>query len=60
MPLTDEQRTMLQLLLGGQGYDDIGGLLGVSRDDVRGRARGALSEMGAAEVRRFAPSEIGT
>jgi hypothetical protein len=49
MPLTDEQRTMLQLLLGGQSYEDIGGLLGVSADEVRVRARGALTEMGGAD-----------
>jgi hypothetical protein len=44
--LTDEQRTMLQLLLeGGQGYEDIGSLLGIGQDEVRGRARSALREM---------------
>ena len=50
MALSDEQRTMLQLLLGGQSYDDIGGLLGVTTDEVRDRARGALTEMGGAEA----------
>ena len=50
MPLTDEQRAMLQLLLeGGQGYDDIGSLLGISPDEVRSRARAALREMGGAD-----------
>jgi hypothetical protein len=49
MALSEEQRTMLQLLLGGQGYDDIGGLLGVPRDEVRARARAALREMGGAD-----------
>ncbi|HSD25609.1 MAG TPA: hypothetical protein VLB79_14915 [Solirubrobacterales bacterium] len=50
MALTDEQRTMLQLLLeGGQGYDDIGSLLGVSADEVRSRARSALQEVGGAD-----------
>jgi hypothetical protein len=48
--LTDEQRTMLQLLLeGGQGYDDIASLLGTSADDVRSRARGALGEIAGAD-----------
>jgi hypothetical protein len=48
--LTDEQRTMLQLLLeGGQGYDDIGSLLGISADEVRSRARSALQEIGGAD-----------
>lgn len=50
MPLTDEQRAMLQLLLeGGQGYDDIGSLLGISPDEVRARARSALREMGGSD-----------
>lgn len=50
MALTDEQRTMLQLLLdGGQRYEDIGSLLGVSADEVRSRARGALQEIGGAD-----------
>jgi hypothetical protein len=39
-----------QLLLeGGQGYDDIASLLGVSPDEVRARARSALTEMGGAD-----------
>ena len=47
MALSDEQRTMLQLLLeGGQSYDDIGSLLGVGPDEVRSRARSALQEIG--------------
>jgi hypothetical protein len=45
--LSDEQRTLLQLLLeGGQSYDDIGSLLGVGPDEVRSRARSALQEIG--------------
>jgi hypothetical protein len=48
--LSDEQRTMLQLLLeGGQRYDDIGSLLGISADEVRSRARAALQEIGGAD-----------
>jgi hypothetical protein len=48
--LTDEQRTMLQLLLeGGQRYEDIGSLLGISADEVRNRARAALQEIGGAD-----------
>ena len=49
MPLSDEQRSMVQLLLGGQSYDDIASLLGVSSDEVRSRARGALTEIGGAD-----------
>src|SRR5215208_405115 len=41
---------MLQLLLeGGQGYGDIGSLLGIAPDEVRSRARSALREMGGAD-----------
>src|ERR687892_1799711 len=41
---------MLQLLLeGGQGYEDIGSLLGVGPDEVRSRARSALQEIGGAD-----------
>ena len=48
--LTDEQRTMLQLLLeGGQSYEDIGSLLGIAADEVRHRARSALQEIGGAD-----------
>jgi hypothetical protein len=48
--LTDEQRTMLQLLLeGGQSYEDIGSLLGIGTEDVRSRARAALQEIGGAD-----------
>jgi hypothetical protein len=50
LALTDEQRAMLQLLLeGGQGYDDIGSLLGIPPDEVRSRARSALGEIGGAD-----------
>jgi hypothetical protein len=48
--LTDEQRAMVQLLLeGGQGYDDIGSLLGIRAEEVRSRAREALTEIGGAD-----------
>jgi len=40
---------MLQLLLGGQSYDDIGSLLGVGSDEVRSRARAALHEIVGAD-----------
>jgi hypothetical protein len=49
MALTDEQRSMLQLLLGGQSYADIASLLGVGPDEVRSRARAALQEVGGAD-----------
>ena len=44
---------MLQLLLErGQSYEDIAGLLGGSRDDVRKRARAALEELGGSDPDR--------
>ena len=50
MALSDEQRALLQLLLeGGQGYEDIGSLLGVSADEARSRAGDALREIGGAD-----------
>jgi hypothetical protein len=49
LALTEEQRTMLQLLLGGQSYEDIGSLLGVDADEVRSRARSALQEIDGAD-----------
>ncbi|HZA58121.1 MAG TPA: hypothetical protein VE523_02925 [Solirubrobacterales bacterium] len=50
MALSDEQRALLQLLLeGGQGYGDIGSLLGISADEARSRARDALREIGGAD-----------
>ena len=50
MAVTDEQRAMLQLLLeGGQGYEDIGSLLGIGPEDVRSRARAALTEIGGSD-----------
>jgi hypothetical protein len=50
MALSEEQRALLQLLLeGGQGYGDIGSLLGISADEARVRAREALREIGGAD-----------
>jgi hypothetical protein len=53
MALAQDQRAMLQLLLErGQSYEDIAGLLGGSREDVRKRARAALSELGGEDPDR--------
>ncbi len=50
MPLQGDQRALLQLLVErGQSYEDIAGLLGGSADDVRERARAALTEIGGAD-----------
>ena len=53
MPLTDDQRAMLQLLLQrGQSYEDISGLLGLDVEQVRSRARAALTEIGGEDPDR--------
>jgi hypothetical protein len=53
MPLSADQQAMLGLLLErGQSYADIAGLLGVSEDEVRSRARAALGELGGADPDR--------
>jgi hypothetical protein len=56
MALAQDQRAMLQLLLGrGQSYEDIAGLLGGTKEDVRKRARAALEELGGSDP----DSEVG-
>jgi hypothetical protein len=53
MPLSDDQRALLQLLLQqGQTYDDIASLLGLDVDQVRSRARAALTEIGGEDPDR--------
>jgi len=50
MALTPDQQAMLQLVLErGQSYEDIGAVLGVGVDEVRARARAALTELGGAD-----------
>ncbi len=47
MPLTDDQRAMLQLVLQhGQSYEDISALQGIDVEVVRSSARAALTEIG--------------
>ena len=46
MPLSEDSRTLLQLLLGrGKSYADISGLLGIDEAEVRERAGTALAEV---------------
>jgi hypothetical protein len=53
MPLTDDQRAMLQLLLQRrQSYGDIAALLGLEVEQVRARARAALTEIGGEDPDR--------
>ncbi len=50
MTLTADQQAMLQLLLErGQSYADLASVLGVGVDEVRSRARAALTELGGAD-----------
>ena len=46
MPLSEDSRALLQLLLGrGKSYSDISGLLGIDEAEVRNRATQALAEI---------------
>ncbi len=46
MPLSEDSRALLQLLLGrGKSYADISGLLGIDETEVRNRAGKALAEI---------------
>src|SRR5207244_8405273 len=47
-----QQPRLARLLERGQSYADIGGLLGVSEEEVRSRARAALIELGGADPDR--------
>lgn len=50
MALAPEQKAMLQLMLErGQSYEEIAGLLGGTQDDVRRRARAALTELAGSD-----------
>lgn len=50
MALKGDQRALLQLLCErGQSYEDLSGLLGISEDEVRNRARASLQELGGAD-----------
>jgi hypothetical protein len=56
MALTADQQAMLQLILErGQSYEDIAGVLGVGVDEVRSRARVALTELAGTDP----DSEVG-
>jgi hypothetical protein len=51
--ITADQQAMLQLLLErGQSYGDLASLLGVEEDEVRSRARAALTELAGADPDR--------
>jgi len=47
MPLGDDQKAMLRLLAGGQSYEDIAALMGLSVDEVATKAKGAVAQLEA-------------
>ncbi len=50
MALKQDDRALLQLVCErGQSYADLAGLLGISEDEVRAKARAALTELGGAD-----------
>ena len=50
MPLKQDERALIQLVCErGQSYNDLAGLLGISEDEVRAKARSALTELGGAD-----------
>jgi Anti-sigma-K factor rskA len=53
MPLSPDDQALLELILAkGQSYEDISSLLDVPEEDVRARARAALTELGGADPDR--------
>ncbi len=50
MALKQDERALLQLVCErGQSYEDLAGLLAISEDEVRAKARHALTELGGAD-----------
>jgi len=50
MALKQDERALLQLVCErGQSYDDLAELLGISTDEVKSKARGALTELGGSD-----------
>jgi hypothetical protein len=47
MGLSEDQKALLRLLAGGQGYEDIAALMGTSVDEVQAKARGAVEQLEA-------------
>lgn len=52
MALTADQTAVLELLLAGHGYRELADLLGLDEQEVRDRARAALTELGGADPDR--------
>jgi hypothetical protein len=58
MALNEDQRALLRLLLGGDSYEQVAGVLGTEVDDVRRRAHEALEELNQAPDREFPPDAV--
>ncbi len=52
MALPPDQTAVVEFLLAGQTYPDLAELLGLDEDEVRSRARAALTELGGADPDR--------
>jgi hypothetical protein len=53
MALSEDQRALLRLLLAGDTYEQVGGVLGTGPDEVRSRAHDALAELRGAPDGEF-------
>ncbi|MDQ3571591.1 MAG: hypothetical protein M3383_01875 [Actinomycetota bacterium] len=52
MAITPDQKAVLELLLGGQSYSELGDLLGLDEAEVRSRARSGLEAIGGSDPDR--------
>jgi hypothetical protein len=58
MALSEDQRALLQLLLAGDTYEQVAGLLGTGADEVRARAHEAASALEADPRKDISPEAV--
>jgi hypothetical protein len=58
MALSEDQRALLRLLLTGDTYEQVAGVLGIGPDEVRSRAHEASSALEEASDREFSPEVV--
>jgi hypothetical protein len=58
MALSEDQRALLQLLLAGDTYEQVAGLLGTGAEEVRSRAHEAASALEAAPRKDISPEAV--
>jgi hypothetical protein len=58
MALSEDQRALLQLLLAGETYEQVAGLLGTKADEVRARAHEAASALETAPRDDISPEAV--